>query len=353
MSYRRVGFLVSLSLALTVSSAVHGEVQNYEPATLESILKPATTDAGDDEYTYGLRLWEAGFYPQAQWQLALFLERYPTHARVTFGRHLLGRAYLDAGEPRRAAPHFFQNYQTNKQAARAPDSLLYLAESMVQLRDTTRACIALNEFRQTYPADLTGRLQVEYLVISGRASYCAASIVAPPRNPDLVSQQAPSRPQVATTSSSAAPSRSGQLTVHSATCARYGFSQGTTEFASCVMQLDQTAQTAQAQERQYQLQLQQYQQQVAAYEAQRQALERQRRREEGAAFLRGLAQAPGCQNALDCFARGAAAELGAQLPPPPVQPQMPPAIQYYTLRTANGSTVNCTFLAGVNHMDCR
>ena len=139
-------------------------------AAVQAILKPATDDAGDDEYTYGFRLWEAGFYPEAQQQLALFLERYPTHSRVTFGRNLLGRAFLDAGEPRRAATHFFENYQADKQAARAADSLLYLAESMIQLEDTSRACIALAEFGETYPALATGRLKAQYDANRGRVT---------------------------------------------------------------------------------------------------------------------------------------------------------------------------------------
>lgn len=163
-------------------------------------------------------------------------------------------------------------------------------------------------------------------------------------------------PQMATVPTSAINSRQTHTSVSDATCSQYGFQRGTNEFASCVMQLDQAAQLAQAQERQYQLQLQQYQQQMAAYEAQRQELERQRRREETAAFFRGAANGvnSGCRGFLDCLAVGAATELsGVTIPPPPQQPQRPPSIQYYTLRTANGSTVNCTFLAGVNHMDCR
>lgn len=139
-------------------------------AAVQAILKPATADAGDDEYVYGFRLWDAGFYPEAQQQLALFLERYPGHSRVTFARNLLGRAFLDAGEPRRAATHFFENYQADKQSARAPDSLLYLAESMIALGDTNRACIALAEFGETYPALATGRLMQQYEATRGRVT---------------------------------------------------------------------------------------------------------------------------------------------------------------------------------------
>ena len=139
-------------------------------AAVQAILKPSTDDAGDDEYVYGFRLWDAGFYPEAQQQLSLFLERYPTHSRVTFARNLLGRAYLDAGEPRRAATHFFDNYRANPNAARAPDSLLFLAESMIQLGDTNRACLALSEFGETYPALATGRLAQQLTATRARVT---------------------------------------------------------------------------------------------------------------------------------------------------------------------------------------
>lgn len=131
-------------------------------ARVQAVLKPATADAADDEYVYGFRLWEAKLYPESQQQLASFLQKYPRHSRVTYARNLLGRAYLDEGKPREAATHFFENYQANKQADRAPDSLLYLAESMIQLNDTSRACIALAEFGETYQALATGRLKTQY-----------------------------------------------------------------------------------------------------------------------------------------------------------------------------------------------
>jgi len=131
-------------------------------ARVQAVLKPTTTDAADDEYVYGFRLWEAKLYPEAQQQLALFLQKYPRHSRVSYARNLLGRAYLDEGKPREAATHFFENYQANKQADRAPDSLLYLAEAMIQQKDTNRACIALAEFGETYPALATGRLKTQY-----------------------------------------------------------------------------------------------------------------------------------------------------------------------------------------------
>ena len=66
------------------------------------------------------------------------------------------------GQPREAATHFFENYQKDKDGARAADSLLFLSEAMVAIGDTNRACIALAEFGEGYPALATGRLKEQY-----------------------------------------------------------------------------------------------------------------------------------------------------------------------------------------------
>ncbi|HMT46593.1 MAG TPA: tetratricopeptide repeat protein, partial [Novosphingobium sp.] len=108
------------------------------------------------------RLWEAKFYPEAQQQLKLFMEKYPRHARASYARNLLGRSYLDAGDPTEAASWFYQNYQADKRGDRAPDSLLFLAESMRRREDTRRACIALAQFADDYPKEAAGRLKTQY-----------------------------------------------------------------------------------------------------------------------------------------------------------------------------------------------
>lgn len=139
-------------------------------AAVSAIAKPQTNDPADDEYSYGFRLWDAGFYPEAQQQLTMFVEQNPAHSRATYARNLLGRAYLDDGKAREAAPWFLRNYQADKTAARAGDSLLYLAEAMIALEDTSRACIALAEFAETYPALAAGRLLGQYERNRGRVT---------------------------------------------------------------------------------------------------------------------------------------------------------------------------------------
>ena len=131
-------------------------------AAVKAVVKPSTRDAGDDEYSYGFRLWEAKFFPESEQQLKMFLQKYPKHARTSYARNLLGRDYLDDGNPHEAAGWFLQNYKTEPKGDRAPDSLLMLAESMRQLGDTTRGCVALKQFAAAFPAETSGRLKSQY-----------------------------------------------------------------------------------------------------------------------------------------------------------------------------------------------
>jgi TolA-binding protein len=141
---------------------VPGAVPTDRTAALRSITRPDTGDPGDDAYTYGFRLWQAGLFPEAAKQLQATLDQYPRHKRVSYTRNLLGRAYLDDGKPGTAAQVFLQNYQADRTGARAPDSLLYLAIAMTRLNETGRACVALQELSEGFPAEVAGRLGREY-----------------------------------------------------------------------------------------------------------------------------------------------------------------------------------------------
>lgn len=131
-------------------------------AAVLAIEKPTSDDKGEDEYTYGYRLWEAKLFPEAQQQLLRVVQQFPRHARISYARNLLGRAYLDDGKPGTAAQYFLQNYQADRKGDRAADSLLYLGVAMGRLKEEKRACVAFGEFRQTYPADVIGRLKNQY-----------------------------------------------------------------------------------------------------------------------------------------------------------------------------------------------
>ncbi|MBB3859822.1 TolA-binding protein [Novosphingobium hassiacum] len=131
-------------------------------AAVQAIEKPATADAGQDEYMYGFRLWEAKFYPEAQQALQIFVDRYPKHKMISHGRNLLGRAWLDDAKPGTAAQFFLQNYLADKNGARAPDSLLYLGVAMARLKDNEKACGAFTELAANYPQEVAGRIKTQY-----------------------------------------------------------------------------------------------------------------------------------------------------------------------------------------------
>lgn len=146
------------------AAAVNAERQ----ALVDAVEKPVTGDAGEDAYLYGYRLWEAKLYPEAQEQLADMITAYPKHKRLSFARNLLGRAYLDGGNARRASEVLLGNYQVDPDGERAPDSLYFLAEALVALGRKPAACDALVELAEVYPAEASGRLADR--VAAGRRS---------------------------------------------------------------------------------------------------------------------------------------------------------------------------------------
>ncbi len=137
-------------------------------AAVRAVEKPVTADPGDDEYSYGFRLWEAKFYPEAQQQLKLYLQKHPKHAKISHARNLLGRSYLDEGNLDEAGKWFYENYKVDRGGARAPDSVLFLAETWQRKKDTNRVCIALAQFVDDYPAEAAGRLRSQYEALRGK-----------------------------------------------------------------------------------------------------------------------------------------------------------------------------------------
>ncbi len=131
-------------------------------AAVAAIERPVSEDKAEDEYSYGYRLWEAKFFPEAQQQLQHFAQAYPKHKRISYARNLLGRSYLDDNKPGTAAQWFVQNYLGDKQGDRAADSLLYLGVAMTRLKEAKRACTAFAEFKTTYPTEAAGRLKSQY-----------------------------------------------------------------------------------------------------------------------------------------------------------------------------------------------
>ena len=120
----------------------------------ETATAVPAVDEGEDAYSQGFRLWEAGQYDQAITQLKSFAATYPKHRRVSYANNLIGRALLDKGDPRGAANALLANYRSNPGGERAPDSLYYLGQALMKLGQPGQACKAYAELDAVYGAKI-------------------------------------------------------------------------------------------------------------------------------------------------------------------------------------------------------
>jgi TolA-binding protein len=127
----------------------------------------AATDPGEDAYTQGFRLWEAGQYDQAIAALKSFAATYPKHRRVSYANNLIGRSLLSKGQTREAANVFLANYRGNPGGERAADSLYYLGQAAMQLGQPAQACKVYAEFDAIYGAK--ARADLKKQVSDGKA----------------------------------------------------------------------------------------------------------------------------------------------------------------------------------------
>jgi TolA-binding protein len=120
---------------------------------------PAVADAAEAAYDEGYQLWRAGKYDEAIGSLRAFVSAYPRHRRASWANNLVGRAMLDKGQPRAAAEALLSNYRTNPGGARAPDSLFYLGQALMQLGQPAQACKAYAELEDVYGAKVRDELK--------------------------------------------------------------------------------------------------------------------------------------------------------------------------------------------------
>ncbi|WP_167303783.1 hypothetical protein [Sphingobium vermicomposti] len=137
----------------------NGGASEARKLAVAAIERPSTGDAADDAYTYGFRLWDAKFYPEAQAQLKATVEKYGSSSVASRASNLLGRAYLDDAKPALASVAFYENYQKRPRGDRAPDSLAWLGEALMQLKKPADACKVYGELDQVYGANLSASLR--------------------------------------------------------------------------------------------------------------------------------------------------------------------------------------------------
>ncbi len=138
-------------------------------AAVAAIEKPATGNGFEDGYTYGYRLWEAKFYPEAQVQLEETVKKYPKHSRISYARNLLGRAWLEDKKPATAVKIFYDNYKLDPRGDRAPESLYFLGSALTDLNKNAEACEAFGQLVTAYPTEVKDRLATRLATARTRA----------------------------------------------------------------------------------------------------------------------------------------------------------------------------------------
>jgi TolA-binding protein len=122
-------------------------------------MATAADDAGEIAYDEGYQLWRAGKFDQAVTSLRAFSSSFPKHRRASWANNLAGRALLDKGEPRAAAEALLANYRGNPKGERAPDSLYYLGQALMQLKQSEQACKAYAELEAVYGSAMRDELK--------------------------------------------------------------------------------------------------------------------------------------------------------------------------------------------------
>jgi TolA-binding protein len=135
---------------------------------LAAIERPSTGDAAEDAYLYGYRLWDAKMYPEAEEQLRQVVAKYPNSKRASYAQNLLGRSYLDEGKPSLASLALYDSYKKMPEGDRAPDSLYYLAQALIQLNKPADACKVYSELSDVYGAKLSAARKAD--ILKGRAA---------------------------------------------------------------------------------------------------------------------------------------------------------------------------------------
>jgi len=147
------------------AAASGGQVErNLQVAAIE---RPSTGNAALDNYTYGFRLWDAHFYPEAQAQLQSTLDKYPNDPIASRTQNLLGRAFLDDGKPFTAVTIFYENYRKRPQGERAAESLAWTGEALIRANDLTRACVVYEQIGEEYGATMPAN--VRQMMLDGKA----------------------------------------------------------------------------------------------------------------------------------------------------------------------------------------
>jgi TolA-binding protein len=157
---------------LAATTAPSATTPKPKPQSTTTVISTSATpavasDPGEEAYSQGFHLFDEGRYDNAIASLKSFVAAYPKHKRVSYANNLIGRSMLAKGDANGAAAVLLANYRNNPDGARAQDSLLYLAQALMQLGEPGKACNVYAELDTVYGSKVRADLKKQ--IVAGKA----------------------------------------------------------------------------------------------------------------------------------------------------------------------------------------
>lgn len=115
-------------------------------------VAPAAAPSAREEYDAAAALFKQGQYDAAEKALSAFLVKHPKSRLVPEATFTLGETYFQRSRPREAAENYLKITTAHSSAARAPEALLRLGQSLQALGAQEQACASFAEVARKYPS---------------------------------------------------------------------------------------------------------------------------------------------------------------------------------------------------------
>ncbi|MEM6490442.1 MAG: tol-pal system protein YbgF [Pseudomonadota bacterium] len=124
------------------------EVAATPPPDPETVLPEGDAE---ERYAHVFGLLQNQRFDEAEQALVAYLTLHGDSERAPFAKFFLGETFRARGDHRAAAVHFAEGFQAYPDHQRAPDMLLKLGDSLVELGDLEKACGAYDLLTQRFP----------------------------------------------------------------------------------------------------------------------------------------------------------------------------------------------------------
>ena len=142
------------------------ELALASPVSTSGVAEVALPEGSvEEQYNYARSFLMQRDFGKAEVALEAFVEQNPESPLAGNAQYWLGETYYVRDDFIRAARTFAEGYQTYPDSSKAPDNLLKLGLSLVNLERTEDACLTLSKLRSEYPeapANILQRAQREY-----------------------------------------------------------------------------------------------------------------------------------------------------------------------------------------------